>query len=71
MTTPYEKPPALRPGDKVRVVAPGMAFAPADFEKGERVLSKRYRVVFDDAIFSRRRYLAGDDALRLSELERG
>lgn len=64
----FTKPAPLRAFDKVAVVA---AAGPVDrerFEAGLRVLAERYRPVFDDRLFARTRYLAGDDARRLDEL---
>jgi muramoyltetrapeptide carboxypeptidase len=63
------KPPALRPKDLVRVIAPAGPFDRPGFEAGVKVIGERYRVVFEEGIFSSRRYLAGDDARRLAELE--
>ncbi|MGH7264149.1 MAG: S66 peptidase family protein, partial [Candidatus Rokuibacteriota bacterium] len=40
----------------------------ASFDAGVRLLGARYRVVFDDGLFARSRYLAGDDARRQAEL---
>lgn len=62
------KPPALKPGDRVRVVAPAGPFPRETFEEGIRVLSSRYQPSFDPGIFSRNRYLAGDDDRRYREL---
>jgi muramoyltetrapeptide carboxypeptidase len=61
-------PPALRPGDPLRVIAPAGPFPKEAFEAGLSILSQRYRLVFDEGIFSRTRYLAGDDARRAAEL---
>jgi muramoyltetrapeptide carboxypeptidase len=62
------RPPALRPGDAVAVVAPASPFDRESFEAGIRVLGARYRPVFDEGLFARARYLAGDDARRRDEL---
>ncbi len=64
----FARPPALAPNDLVRVVAPSGPFDRQSFEAGLRLLSSRYRVSFDDGIFSTHRYLAGDDSRRLTEL---
>jgi muramoyltetrapeptide carboxypeptidase len=66
----FRRPPALRPGDRVAVVAPASPFEREPFEAGLRVLGNRYDAVWDDGVFARRRYLAGDDARRLEELAR-
>lgn len=60
--------PALRPGDRVAVVAPSGPFDRAAFEAGLAPISNRYHVEFDPGILARRRYLAGEDERRLGEL---
>lgn len=67
---PVIVPPALGPGSVVRVVAPSGPFEPALVWRGLGWLAERYRVRFDRGIFSRRGYLAGDDARRAEELAR-
>jgi muramoyltetrapeptide carboxypeptidase len=52
----------------VAVVAPAGPFDRESFQAGLAVLGGRYRPVFDDGLFSRTRYLAGDDGRRLHEL---
>jgi muramoyltetrapeptide carboxypeptidase len=64
------KPPPLRPGDIVRVVAPAGPFDPASFEAGIAVLRGRYQVRHDEGIFARYRYLAGSDSHRQAALVR-
>jgi muramoyltetrapeptide carboxypeptidase len=63
------RPPPLRAGDVVRVIAPGSGFEPAHFEAGLRVLRDRLalRPRFRDDITAREGYLAGDDRRRLAE----
>jgi muramoyltetrapeptide carboxypeptidase len=69
MSTPrFTRPPALRSGDPVAVVAPAGPFDRGSFDAGLRVLAARYRPTFDDSVFAGARYLAGDDARRLDEL---
>ncbi len=68
MAMHFMKPPALRRGDKVRVVAPSGPFDREGFERGVAVLEERYVPVYDDGLFERARYLAGDDPRRLTEL---
>jgi muramoyltetrapeptide carboxypeptidase len=64
------KPPSLRPGDPVRIVAPSGPFDRASFDKGLAVLARRYQVSFEDpGLFSKEHYLAGSDARRLAELQ--
>ncbi len=60
--------PALRPGDRVAVVAPSGPFEQAAFDAGLAAVSNRYHVELDPGIAARWRYLAGDDARRLAEL---
>lgn len=64
----FAPPSALRAQDTVQLVAPAGPFDRASFDRGLEVLSSRYRPRFDDGIFSRSRYLAGDDDRRLAEL---
>ena len=64
----FLKPPALRPGDRVRVIAPGGPFDRESFDAGLAVLAKRYRPTFHQDLFTARRYLAGDDHRRAEEL---
>jgi muramoyltetrapeptide carboxypeptidase len=64
----FEAPPAVRPGDRVAVVAPASAFDRAAFETGLALIGARYEVEYDAGLFERRRYLAGDDERRLTEL---
>ena len=59
---------AVRPGDSVAVVAPAGPFDRASLEAGVAVIGDRYRVRYDEAIYSRHRYLAGDDDRRFAEL---
>jgi muramoyltetrapeptide carboxypeptidase len=66
---PLLKPPALSPGDVVRLIAPAGPFERDAFEAGLRVLSMRYQARFDEGLFARHRYLAGDDAHRRGQLE--
>lgn len=62
------KPPALRRGDRVAIIAPAGPFDRESFEAGLASLGQRYRVQLDARLFERQRYLAGDDARRLAEL---
>jgi muramoyltetrapeptide carboxypeptidase len=64
----FRKPHAVRPGDAVAVVAPAGPFDRAGLEAGITALGGRYRVRYDERIYSRQRYLAGDDERRLAEL---
>ena len=60
--------PALRPGDRVVVVAPAGPFDRASFEAGIEIVARRYRVHYDSGVLTRHRYLAGSDERRLGEL---
>jgi len=67
-SAPFRPAAAVRPGDRVAVIAPASGFDRPSFELGLEVLAARYRPQYTDGIFTRHRYLAGDDARRLSEL---
>ena len=63
-------PAPLKPGSRIRVIAPS---GPCDRTltlRGMAWLAERYRVEFDWAIFERTGFLAGNDARRLDELNR-
>jgi len=64
----FQPPPALHPRDRVAVIAPASAFDRASFEAGLALIAARYRAEYGPGVFERHRYLAGDDARRLSEL---
>jgi muramoyltetrapeptide carboxypeptidase len=64
------KPPALRHGDAVGIVAPASYFDRADFEAGCDALRRAgYVPVYDDSIFDRDLYFAGTTRRRARELE--
>ncbi len=63
-------PEPLRPGDRVRLVAPSGPFDRSLLLRGAGWLRHRYRVEFDWDIFERDGYLAGSDERRLAELGR-
>ncbi len=67
-TRPFAKPEGLYPGARVRLIAPSGLFDRGLFEKGVARLRERYDVAFDEGIFARHGYLAGDDARRAAEL---
>jgi muramoyltetrapeptide carboxypeptidase len=54
----------------VAVIAPASGFDRPSFEQGLAVLAARYRPEYDPGIFTKLRYLAGDDTRRLEELTR-
>ena len=64
----FHKPSALRPGDRVAVVAPAGPFDRESFEAGLAVLAGRYEVRYGEGLFAQYRYLAGHDTRRLAEL---
>lgn len=63
----YRAFPALRRGACVAAVAPAGPFDRGALEAGLAVLAGRYAVRHGPGIFARQRYLAGDDARRLTE----
>jgi muramoyltetrapeptide carboxypeptidase len=69
VSVPWRVPAAVRPGDVVRIIAPSGGFDRDRFDPGVAILEKAgLRVRYDDAIFTRHRYLAGNDERRLAEL---
>ena len=65
------KPRALRPGDRIAVVAPASPFARDEFDAGIDELRRLgYQPAFDESVFARTRYTAGDAALRASAFRR-
>ena len=64
------KPPALRPGDRVGIVAPASYFKREEFDAGCAALRKLgYGPVYSDSIFERDLYFAGTAQRRARELE--
>lgn len=68
MTATFQLPPALRPGDRVAVIAPASGFERDAFETGLALIASRYQAEYGSGVFERQRYLAGSDARRLAEL---
>jgi muramoyltetrapeptide carboxypeptidase len=65
------KPRALRPGDRIAVVAPASSFNRDEFEAGVAELRQLgYEPVYDDTVFARDGYLAGDAATRAAAFRR-
>jgi muramoyltetrapeptide carboxypeptidase len=63
------KPRALRPGDRIAVVAPASAFNRQEFDDGVEELRRLGLVpVFDESVFARQRYLAGSPELRAAAI---
>ncbi len=64
-----QKPPALRPGDRVAIVAPASAFKREEFDRGLAEIRRLgFEPVYDDAVFERKRYLAGSAETRARAL---
>lgn len=64
------KPPALRPGDTVGIVAPASNVNKADLDAGCEALRRAgYRPFYFDSIFERDLYFAGSPQRRARELE--
>jgi muramoyltetrapeptide carboxypeptidase len=65
------KPRALRPGDRVAIVAPASPFSRDEFDRGVQELrSLGFEPVYDDSVFARCRYVAGEPELRARALRR-
>ena len=59
------RPPRLKPGDTIGVVAPAGPFDPDIFAQGLSVVeSMGFRILMNDEIFEKTGYLAGNDAQR-------
>lgn len=65
----FQRPRPLASGSRVRVIAPSSPFDRARFDAGRALLDARYRVSLGDALFARSGFLAGNDAMRLADLE--
>ncbi len=66
---PPLKPPAVRPGDRLAVVAPASPFPREAFEAGVGELRRLgFEPEFDAGVFDRRGYVAGDAAARARAL---
>ncbi|HYT75418.1 MAG TPA: LD-carboxypeptidase [Vicinamibacterales bacterium] len=65
------KPRALRTGDRIALVAPASPFARDAFDAGAAELrGLGFDPVFDQSVFARTRYTAGDPALRAAAFRR-
>jgi muramoyltetrapeptide carboxypeptidase len=62
-------PKALRPGDRIRVIAPSSPFDRTLFFRGVGWLAERYHVELGEHVLSRQGFLAGSDAARLADLD--
>jgi len=63
------RPPRLRAGDTVRLVAPSGPVPRAELDAGIAALGDRYRLRFDGRLFESEGFLAGPDEHRLAELD--
>jgi muramoyltetrapeptide carboxypeptidase len=64
------RPPRLRAGARVAVVAPAGPVPRDTFAAGAAILGARYSLVHDERVFAREGYLAGGDDARAEELMR-
>lgn len=65
------KPRALRPGDRIAVVAPASPFARQSFDDGIAELrALGFEPVYEDSVFDRQRYLAGAAETRAAAFRR-
>ena len=65
------KPRALRSGDRIALVAPASPFAREMFDRGVSELRRlTFEPVFDESVFARRGYTAGEPAERARALQR-
>ncbi len=65
------RPRALRPGDRIAVVAPASAFPPDEFHAGiEELRRLGFEPVYDDSVFATDAYEAGHPELRAAALRR-
>ena len=65
------RPPRLKPGDTIGIVAPAGPFDPEKFMKGKSVLeSMGFQTFFDDGIFQKHGFLAGTDIQRADQVNR-
>ena len=65
------RPPRLKPGDTIGIVAPAGPFDPEKFMKGKAVLeSMGFQTFFDEDIFQKHGFLAGTDSQRLDQVNR-
>jgi muramoyltetrapeptide carboxypeptidase len=65
------RPPRLKPGDTIGIVAPAGPFDPEKFMIGKSVLeSMGFQTFFDDGIFQKHGFLAGTDIQRADQVNR-
>jgi muramoyltetrapeptide carboxypeptidase len=67
---PLRRPRALRPGDRVAIVAPASPFARTELDAGVAELAALgFEPVFDDSVFERETYVAGAAEVRARALQ--
>ena len=65
------KPHALKPGDRIAVVAPASAFARVEFDAGVAELrSLGFEPIYEESVFERRAYAAGSATTRAAAFTR-
>jgi len=65
------KPHALKPGDRIAVVAPASAFARVEFDAGVAELrSLGFEPIYEESVFERRAYAAGSATTRAAAFAR-
>ncbi len=63
------KPRAVRPGDRIAVVAPASPVARDAFDRGLAEIERLgFRPVFDDRVFERRAYVSGEATVRAASI---
>jgi muramoyltetrapeptide carboxypeptidase len=63
------KPRALHLGDRLAIVAPASPFSRDEFERGvQEIRTLGFDPVFDDTVFARREYVAGDAKVRAAAI---
>jgi len=63
------KPRRLRPGDRIGLIAPASAFKREEFDAGIDELRRLgFEPVYDDRVFARQRFVAGEPAVRAAAL---
>jgi muramoyltetrapeptide carboxypeptidase len=63
------KPRALKPGDRLAVVAPASPFTREDFDRGVGELRRLgFEPVYDESVFARRSYVAGSPEVRAAAI---
>ena len=64
------KPRALRPGDRLAIVAPASPFTREEFDLGiEEIRRLGFVPVYDDTVFARERYVAGPPEVRAAAIQ--